>query len=62
MKLFLFFLGILFTGMSFAQNGKKMSTSHASIIKIDTNTFFEGDEFPFNVSWETKVEPKNAVL
>ena len=61
MKLSLFFLSIFFAGISFAQNGKKMNTSHANIIKIGTNTFFEGDEFPFNVSWETKVANRQSL-
>ena len=61
MKLSLFFLSIFLTGISFAQNGKKMNTTHTNIIKIGTNTFFEGDEFPFNVSWETKVGNRQSL-
>jgi len=61
MKLSLFFLTIFFTSISFAQNGKKMSTTHTNIVKIGTNTFFEGDEFPFNVSWETKVANRQSL-
>ena len=61
MKSTLFILSIFFTGISFAQNGKKMSTTHTNIIKIGTNTFFEGDEFPFNVSWETKVGNRKSI-
>ena len=61
MKTSLFFLSIFFTGISFAQNGKKMSTTHTNIVKIGTNTFFEGDEFPFNVSWETKVASRQSL-
>ena len=61
MKTSLFFLSIFFTGISFAQNGKKMNTTHTNILKIGTNTFFEGDEFPFNVSWETKVANRQSL-
>lgn len=61
MKTSLLFLSIFFTSILFAQNGKKMSTTHTNIIKIGTNTFFEGDEFPFNVSWETKVANRQSL-
>ena len=61
MKSTLFILSIFFTSISFAQNGKKMNTTHTNIIKIGTNTFFEGDEFPFNVSWETKVGNRQSI-
>ncbi|MFN0082950.1 MAG: hypothetical protein ACKVOM_10580 [Ferruginibacter sp.] len=61
MKIFLFFISITFCSISFAQNGKKMNTTHTNIIKIGTNTFFEGDEFPFNVSWETKVANRQSL-
>lgn len=61
MKASLLFLSIFITGISFAQNGKKMSTTHTNILKIGTNTFFEGDEFPFNVGWETKVGNRQSI-
>ena len=61
MKASLLFLSIFLTSISFAQNGKKMSTTHTNIIKIGTNTFFEGDEFPFNISWETKVANRQSL-
>ena len=61
MKSTLFILSIFFTSISFGQNGKKMNTTHTNIIKIGTNTFFEGDEFPFNVSWETKVGNRQSI-
>ena len=61
MKTSLLFLSIFFTSILFAQNGKKMSTTHTNIVKIGTNTFFEGDEFPFNISWETKVASRQSL-
>ena len=61
MKPTLFILSIFFTSISFAQNGKKMNTTHTNIVKIGTNTFFDGDEFPFNVSWETKVANRQSL-
>lgn len=61
MKSFLFFISISFCSISFAQNGKKMNTTHTNVIKIGTNTFFDGDEFPFNVSWETKVANRQSL-
>ncbi len=61
MKSTLFILSIFFTSISFAQNGKKMNTTHTNIIKIGTNTFFDGDEFPFNISWETKVANRQSL-
>ncbi len=38
-----------------------MNTNHINILKIGTNTFFAGDEFPFNVSWETKVAKRQSL-
>ena len=61
MKTSLFFLSLFLTGISFAQNGKKMNTTHTNILKIGTNTFFEGDEFPFNIGWETKVGNRQSI-
>ena len=61
MKTSFLFLSIFFTSILFAQNGKKMSTTHTNIVKIGTNTFFEGDEFPFNISWETKVASRKSL-
>ena len=61
MKTSLFFLSIFFISISFAQNGKKMNTTHTNILKIGTNTFFEGDEFPFNIGWETKVANRQSL-
>jgi hypothetical protein len=61
MKSILFLIGITFCSISFAQNGKKMNTTHTNIVKIGTNTFFDGDEFPFNASWETKVANRQSL-
>ena len=61
MKSFLLLLSVIFCSVSFAQNGKKMNTNHTNILKIGTNTFFAGDEFPFNVSWETKVANRQSI-
>ena len=61
MKSFLLLLSVIFCAVSFAQNGKKMNTTHTNVVKIGTNTFFEGDEFPFNVSWETKVHNRQSL-
>jgi len=61
MKIVFLLPAIFFSCFSFAQNGKKMNTSHNNVIKIGTNTFFSGDEFPFGVSWETKVANRQSV-
>jgi hypothetical protein len=45
----------------FAQNGKKMSTDHKNILKIGTETYFNGDEFPFSISWETKIAARQSL-
>lgn len=37
------------------------SSDHNNAIKLGVNTFFDTDEFPFNVSWETKVGPSESI-
>lgn len=57
--LYLFFIGTPFCLM--AQNGKKMNTNHTNIIKIGTATYFSDDDFPFAISWETKIANKQSL-
>jgi len=61
MKSLLLLPAIFLSCFSFAQSGKKMSTTHSNVFKIGTNTFFYGDEFPFNVSWETKIANRQSL-
>ena len=51
----------MFSYNSFSQGGKKMSTNHKNIIKLGTETYFVGDEFPFNISWETKIGARQSL-
>ena len=46
---------------SFAQSPKKQSVSHSNIVKLGMNTFFDTDEFPFYLNWETKVGKNESV-
>lgn len=37
------------------------TTDHSNVIKLGTNTFFDTDEFPFYINWETKVGPSESI-
>lgn len=38
-----------------------MKTDQKNIIKLGTETYFVGDEFPFNISWETKIGARQSL-
>lgn len=52
---------LLVTVTSVAQPPKKQSASHSNIIKLGVNTFFDTDEFPFYINWETKVGNSESI-
>lgn len=37
------------------------SSDHNNAVKLGVNTFFDTDEFPFNVAWETKVGTNQSI-
>jgi hypothetical protein len=37
------------------------SNDHSNALKIGLNTFFDTDEFPFYINWETKVGPSESI-
>jgi hypothetical protein len=37
------------------------SSDHNNAVKLGVNTFFDTDEFPFNVAWETKVGANQSI-
>ncbi len=37
------------------------SGNHSNAIKLGVNTFFDTDEFPFNIAWETKVGTNESI-
>lgn len=37
------------------------SANHSNAVKLGVNTFFDTDEFPFNVAWETKVGNSESI-
>lgn len=56
MKKTLFFFAAMLVLLEVnAQKEKNSSIEHRNVLKIGTNTYFTGDEFPFSISWETKV-------
>ncbi len=60
-QLFIVIICTISSIICFAQNGNKMSTTDKNIIKIGTDTYFNGDEFPFSISWETKIAARQSV-
>jgi hypothetical protein len=44
-----------------AQSPKKQSQNSSNILKLGLNTFFDSDEFPLSVNWETKVGPNQSI-
>lgn len=58
---YLIIAALLVTVTSVAQPPKKQSTSHSNIIKLGVNTFFDTDEFPFYINWETKVGNSESI-
>jgi hypothetical protein len=37
------------------------SGNHSNAVKLGVNTFFDTDEFPFNIAWETKVGTNESI-
>lgn len=60
-KIRLLIPSVLLCVLSFAQSVKRQSATHSNIIKLGLNTFFETDEFPLYVNWETKVGNNESV-
>lgn len=48
-------------GRSAVKRTTTKSSDHSNAVKLGVNTFFDTDEFPFNVSWETKVGPSQSI-
>ena len=46
---------------SYSQSAKRQSSSHSQILKLGVNTFFDTDEFPFSISWETKLAANESI-
>lgn len=59
----LLFIPIIFLSIAtgFAQKGSRLDATNKNIVKIGVNTHFDGDEFPFSISWETKIAKRQSI-
>jgi hypothetical protein len=65
-KLYFLISALLISSVLLAQSNKNKTgtrqiTEHSNVIKIGANTFFDTDEFPFYINWETKIGERESL-